>query len=42
MLGPKFSDVVLGGALYLAEKERAGCFNLIVLWLSVFCVSSSQ
>ena len=25
----------------LAEEERAGCFTLIVLWLSVFCVSSS-
>ena len=26
---------------YLAEKGVAGCFTLIVLWLSVFCVSSS-
>ena len=26
---------------HLAEEERAGCFTLIVLWLSVLCVSSS-
>ena len=26
---------------HLAEEERVGCFTLIVLWLSVFCVSSS-
>ena len=27
---------------HLAEEERVGCFTLIVLWLSVFCVSSSR
>ena len=23
---------------HMAEETRAGCFTLIVLWLSVFCV----
>ena len=27
---------------HLAKEERAGCFTLIVLWLSVFSVSSSR
>ena len=26
----------------LRKRERVGCFTLIVLWLSVFCVSSSR
>ena len=26
---------------FLTEEERAGCLTLIVLWLSIFCVSPS-
>ena len=27
---------------HISVEEKAGCFTLIVLWLSVFCVSSSR
>ena len=27
---------------HLAEEERGGCFTLIMLWLTMFCVSSSS
>ena len=41
-VGFLFSGVVLSVlssfSNHLVEKERAGCFTLIVLWLSVFCV----
>ena len=41
-----FCDVVLGIHFsfnnHLAEGEREGLIYLTVLWLSVFCVSSSR
>ena len=33
---------VLGVLSSSAEEGRAGCFALFVMWLSVFCVSSSR
>ena len=37
MFGPCF--VLWLFVPFLAEEERAGYFTLIVLWLSVFCIS---
>ena len=43
--GSLFCGVVLGAlsslAIILLRKRELVCFTLIVLWLSVFCVSSS-
>ena len=36
-----FCGVVLAVvSCHLAEEERAGCFTLILLWITVFCFSS--
>ena len=40
-IGSLFYGVVLG-APSNADEERFSCFTLIVLWPSVFCVSSSR
>ena len=44
-VGSLFDDVILGCCFllhnHLDEEGRDGCFTLNVLWLSMFCVSSS-